>query len=152
MAIISRAVTPSAQPPQTTQAGRRGDNPRSGEQEIFPVWLGRRVHGSTEERLQTEFERYDISFETVGIGRKRQAEDAGIAHKLIAPRTPWHNGKVERSHRNDQRYFYDWEKFGDVKELNEKLIKQLKWSNNKVMRTLGGKSPLRLLKEKLAVV
>ena len=30
-----------------------------------------------------------------------------INHKLIPPRTPWHNGKVERSHRNDQRYFYD---------------------------------------------
>jgi len=29
---------------------------------------------------------------------------AGISHKLIPPRTPWHNGKVERSHRNDQRF------------------------------------------------
>ena len=48
-------------------------------------------------------------------------EAAGILHKLIPPRTPWHNGKVERSHRNDQRYFYDWEKFADVKELNDKL-------------------------------
>ena len=36
-------------------------------------------------------------------------EAAGISHKLIPPRTPWHNGKVERSHRNNQRYFYDWE-------------------------------------------
>jgi transposase len=27
-------------------------------------------------------------------------EKAGISHKLIPPRTPWHNGKVERSHRN----------------------------------------------------
>lgn len=24
-----------------------------------------------------------------------------IQHKLIRPRTPWHNGKVERSHRNE---------------------------------------------------
>ena len=48
-------------------------------------------------------------------------EAAGILHKLLPPRTPWHNGKVERSHRNDQRYFYDWEKFADVKELNDKL-------------------------------
>ena len=29
----------------------------------------------------------------------------GITHKLIRPRTPWHNGKVERSHRNDQERF-----------------------------------------------
>lgn len=72
----------------------------------------------------------------------------GITHVLIPPRTPWHNGKVERSHRNDQRYFYDWEHFHSVEELNEKLKKHLEWSNNKTMRTLGRKSPLQLLKEK----
>ncbi len=76
--------------------------------------------------------------------------ELGINHKLIPPRTPWHNGKVERSHRNDQRYFYDWEKFSDIKELNKKLAEHLNWSNNKPMRTLGGRSPLRLLQEKLA--
>lgn len=73
----------------------------------------------------------------------------GVAHVLIPPRTPWHNGKVERSHRNDQRYFYDWEKFRSVDELNEKLNVHLRWSNNKTMRTLGRKSPIQLLKEKL---
>lgn len=73
----------------------------------------------------------------------------GIEHILIPPRTPWHNGKVERSHRNDQRYFYDWEKFHSVEELNKKLKDHLVWSNNKPMRTLGGKSPLTLLREKL---
>lgn len=78
-------------------------------------------------------------------------DKAGIIHKLIPPRTPWHNGKVERSHRNDQRYFYDWEKFGSVDELNEKLCEHLRWSNRKTMRTLGRKSPLTILKEKLAV-
>jgi hypothetical protein len=40
-------------------------------------------------------------------------------------RTPWYNGKVERSHRNDQRYFYDWERFGYVDELNRKLTAHL---------------------------
>lgn len=73
----------------------------------------------------------------------------GIKHKLIPPRTPWHNGKVERSHRNDQRYFYDWETFRSVEELNEKLAKHLIWSNNKSMRTLGRKSPVQLLAEKM---
>lgn len=76
-------------------------------------------------------------------------EKAGIIHQLIPPRTPWHNGKVERSHRNDQRYFYNWEKFGSVEELNEKLRKHLHWSNLKTMRTLDRKSPLQILKEKL---
>lgn len=73
-----------------------------------------------------------------------------INHKLIPPRTPWHNGKVERSHRNDQRYFYDWETFKNVDELNKKLAEYLEWSNSKPMRTLGYKSPKQLLAEKLA--
>lgn len=76
--------------------------------------------------------------------------EAGINHKLIPPRTPWHNGKVERSHRNDQRYFYDWEHFNSLDEFNEKLAVHMEWSNNKTMRTLGRKSPVQLLKEKLA--
>ena len=74
----------------------------------------------------------------------------GIAHKLIPPRTPWHNGKVERSHRNDQRYFYDWETFRSLEEFNRKLAEHLEWSNRKPMRTLKDKSPLMLLEEKLA--
>lgn len=74
---------------------------------------------------------------------------AGIAHVLIPPRTPWHNGKVERSHRSDQRYFYDWEKFSTLEEANGKLAKHLEWSNNKLMRTLGNRSPVEMLREKL---
>ena len=73
-----------------------------------------------------------------------------IPHILIPPKTPWHNGKVERSHRNDQRYFYNWETFKTLDELNEKLKKHLEWSNSKIMRTLGMKSPVQLLAEKLA--
>jgi len=79
-------------------------------------------------------------------------EKAGISHKLIPPRTPWHNGKVERSHRNDQRYFYDWEKFGSVDELNAKLHEHLRWSNNKSMRVLGRKSPIERLTEFSGVI
>lgn len=77
-------------------------------------------------------------------------KNAGVQHKLIPPRTPWHNGKVERSHRNDQRYFYNWEKFVSVKDLNRKFKDHLHWSNRKPMRTLGGKSPLGLLREILS--
>jgi len=69
----------------------------------------------------------------------------GIAHKLIPPRTPWHNGKVERSHRTDQRYFYDWEKFGGVEEFNEKLAIHLAWYNHRRMAVLGFISPIQRL-------
>ncbi len=74
----------------------------------------------------------------------------GITHKLIPPRTPWQNGKVERSHRNDQRYFYDWETFRSVEDLNRKLAEHMIWSNNKPMRTLGDKSPIKMLAERMA--
>lgn len=97
----------------------------------------------------TEFT-YKFISDTEKSPMDKYLEKLGIEHILIPPRTPWHNGKVERSHRNDQRYFYDWEKFHSVEELNEKLREHLKWSNNKTMRTLGRKSPVQLLKEKLA--
>jgi len=76
-------------------------------------------------------------------------KEAKIQHKLIRARTPWHNGKVERSHRSDQRYFYDWERVGSVSELNEKLKKHLDWTNNKRMCVLGGISPAEKLCQKL---
>ena len=112
-------------------------------------------HGFTVECVQTDngFEftnRFAQSNRELVTLFERTAAELGIRHKLIRPYTPRHNGKVERSHRNDQRYFYDWEKFSDVEELNKKLKVHLAWSNRKPMRTLGGKNPLELLKEKLA--
>ncbi|MCD8330992.1 MAG: DDE-type integrase/transposase/recombinase [Oscillospiraceae bacterium] len=68
-----------------------------------------------------------------------------IPHVLIPPRTPWHNGKVERSHRNDQRYFYDWEHFRSLADFNQKLAEHLSWSNHRPMRTLNWESPLQRL-------
>ena len=76
-------------------------------------------------------------------------QKSGTKHKLIPMRTPWHNRKVERSHRNDQRYFYDWETFKSVDDLNRKPEKHLVWSNNKTMRALENKSLKQLLAEKL---
>ena len=39
------------------------------------------------------------------------AAQLGIRHKLIRPYTPRHNGKVERSHREDQKRFYSCHSF-----------------------------------------
>ena len=64
-----------------------------------------------------------------------------INHKLIKPRTPWHNGKVERSHRMDQRYFYEYEHFRNMEDFNAKLEEHLNWTNSKPMRIFKGKSP-----------
>ena len=40
-----------------------------------------------------------------------EAARLGIRHKQIRPYTPRHNGKVERSHREDQRRFYATHRF-----------------------------------------
>ena len=65
----------------------------------------------------------------------------GIEHKTIRPRTPWHNGKVERSHRNDQERFYNHLKFYSFNDLQEQMKRYLYRSNNIPMSVLGWKSP-----------
>lgn len=49
-------------------------------------------------------------------------EELKTAHKLIKLRTPRHNGKVERSHRNDQQRFYSHLFFYSYDDL----LKQMK--------------------------
>lgn len=53
----------------------------------------------------------------------------GIRHKLIAPATPRHNGKVERSHRTDQERFYTDNKFFSLRYLREQIKRYLRTSN-----------------------
>lgn len=65
-----------------------------------------------------------------------------IRHKLIRPFTPRHNGKVERSHRKDNEYFYATHTFYSFNDF----AKQLKFHNynyNKFpMRPLHWKAPI----------
>ncbi len=65
-----------------------------------------------------------------------------ISHKLIRPRTPRHNGKVERSHRNDQERFYNHMSFYNYKALLVQMKRYLNRSNNIPMQILDWKSPL----------
>jgi len=52
-----------------------------------------------------------------------------IHHKLIRVATPRHNGKVERSHRTDQRFFYDDNRFFSLNDANAQLASYLRWVN-----------------------
>ncbi|MDR3264152.1 MAG: DDE-type integrase/transposase/recombinase [Clostridiales bacterium] len=54
----------------------------------------------------------------------------GIEHKRIKPRTPRHNGKVERSHRNDNERFYKYLKFYSYEDLLKQMSAYLKRSND----------------------
>lgn len=65
-----------------------------------------------------------------------------IEHKLIRPRTPRHNGKVERSHRNDQNRFYNYLKFYSYDDLKRQMKAYLNRSNNIPMQVLNWLSPI----------
>ena len=70
-------------------------------------------------------------------------DELKIKHKLIRPRTPQHNGKVERSHRNDQERFYNFLKFYSYDDLKVQMKRYLYRSNKIPMQVLGWKSPLQ---------
>ena len=73
------------------------------------------------------------------------AANLGIHHKLIRPYTPRHNGKVERSHREDQKRFYNSHSFYSLKDFAAQLTKHLRRSNLFPMRPLRWCSPLEFL-------
>lgn len=70
-----------------------------------------------------------------------------IHHKAIRPKTPWHNGKVERSHRNDQERFYNYLKFYSYEDLQLQMKRYLRRSNRIPMSVLGWRSPVEMRRE-----
>ena len=77
---------------------------------------------------------------------EKTAQELGIRHKLIRPYTPRHNGKVERSHREDQRLLYDSHSFYSLDDFGGQLAAHQSRTNNRPMRPLKWASP----KQKLA--
>ncbi len=69
----------------------------------------------------------------------------GIKHKKIRPYTPRHNGKVERSHREDQKRFYSSHSFYSLQDFQMQLATHNRRSNNFPMRPLGWLSPIEFL-------
>ena len=64
-----------------------------------------------------------------------------IEHKLIKPFTPRHNGKVERSHRKDNEYFYATHTFYSFADFAAQLKVHNRKYNNFPMRPLKWISP-----------
>ena len=73
-------------------------------------------------------------------------KQCGIEHKLIKPYTPRHNGKVERSHRKDNEYFYATHKFYSFDDFKKQLAVHSRKYNNFPMRPLNWKSPADYIK------
>lgn len=74
----------------------------------------------------------------------------GITHQLLRPRTPWQNGKVERSHRNDQERFYNHMSFYSYEDLKVQMKRYLYRSNRIPMAVLGWLNPLQKRQQLLA--
>jgi transposase InsO family protein len=72
-------------------------------------------------------------------------QSLGIRHKFIRPYTPRHNGKVERSHREDQKRLYNSAKFYSLDDFANQLKRHNQRSNNIPMRPLGFRSPRQFL-------
>ena len=73
-------------------------------------------------------------------------KQAKIQHKLIRPFTPRHNGKVERSHRKDNEYFYASHSFYSFEDFQKQLAVHNRKYNQFPMRPLGWKSPAEFLR------
>ena len=71
----------------------------------------------------------------------------GIKHKLIPPRTPWHNGKVERSHREDGKILYSRKVFTSEKEMIKEVKKHEGRYNRTAKTVLKFKSPEQVVLE-----
>lgn len=76
---------------------------------------------------------------------KNTLKSLGIEHKLIKPFTPRHNGKVERSHRKDNEYFYALNKFYSFDDFKKQLKVYIRKYNLFPMRPLNWLSPKEFL-------
>lgn len=68
-----------------------------------------------------------------------------IVHYLIDPGKPTQNGRVERSHGEDQRKFYELNKFHSVTDLKKKIRVWNNYYNNLEHCSLDGKTPNEML-------
>ncbi len=80
------------------------------------------------------------------------AKRLGIKLKRIKPHTPKHNGKVERSHREDQKLFYSEmirlnHLIEDEDDFKRKLKRHQGKTNDRSMRPLGYLSPKQYLEQ-----
>lgn len=75
------------------------------------------------------------------------AEKQGIEIKRTRPYSPWQNGKVERSHREDGKIIYTRLVFRSEKELKTKIKEHEEIYNNTAKYVLNFKSPNEKIEE-----
>jgi transposase InsO family protein len=70
----------------------------------------------------------------------------GAAHRLIPPRTPRLNGKVERSHQTDEQEFYRLHRYSTQQDLRRAFARWLRhYNHTRLHMGLQGKTPIQFL-------
>ena len=75
------------------------------------------------------------------------AEYLGMKIKRTRPYSPWQNGKVERSHREDGKILYGRKIFRSEKELKTVVKKHMQRYNSTAKNSLNFKSPNEIVSE-----
>ncbi len=78
---------------------------------------------------------------------ERAARELGMVIRRIRPYSPWQNGKIERSHREDGKILYGRKIFTSERELIRQVARHEKKYNNTAKTVLGFKSPNQVVKE-----
>lgn len=71
----------------------------------------------------------------------RVCQEKGYELKRTRPYSPWQNGKVERSHREDEKIFYQTQVFTSERELLVKVGKHQRRWNKTAKKVLSFRSP-----------
>jgi len=127
------------------------------------IFIQNAIRWYAKQGIQVECVQTDNGFEfTKRLGRTKDDENLtlfeqflqlrNIRHKFIKPYTPRHNGKVERSHREDNKRFYSSTKFFSLKDFAIQLRRHNQRSNNIPMRPLSFSSPIQFLKNNVQYV
>jgi transposase len=121
------------------------------------------LHWFQRRGIQVECIQTDNGFEfTKRLGRSKKETDLtlfeqylqsqGVRHKTIRPYTPRHNGKVERSHREDQKRLYEHAKFFSFEDFKTQLRRHNQRTNHIPMRPLNFLSPTQFLQQTVQYV
>ena len=78
---------------------------------------------------------------------QRIAESLGMQIRRTRPYSPWQNGKVERSHREDGKILYGRKVFNSEKELRKQVQKHEDRYNRTAKISLKFKSPDQMVTE-----
>lgn len=93
----------------------------------------------------TEFTKKFVSDKARPHLFEQKLKELNLRHKLIKPFTPRHNGKVERSHRKDNEYFYTSHGFYSFLDFQKQLAVHSREYNHFPIRPLGWLDPLAFL-------